>query len=188
MIASGDLHFGLTLEVLFREHESKPWSPMIAWLMQERGRRDDDGRSALDQYLRAGVVHSGQCFCPFLSPERIGNHCGRGTPLRLLCRLPPSWPARYGLGLGDARCGESVHRSSPCRVSGAPGLGGGARSIRPLGACMTNPACGGVIRNSVPGIPAAAGSPSLGSVTCACALQSLAGRGFRRVVTTGAAP
>ncbi|MFO0519805.1 MAG: hypothetical protein ACK515_05195 [bacterium] len=37
MIAIGDLHFGLTLEVLFREHESKPWSPMIAWLMQERG-------------------------------------------------------------------------------------------------------------------------------------------------------
>jgi hypothetical protein len=124
MIAIGDLHFGLTLEVLFREYESKPWSPMIAWLMQERGRRDDDGRSALDQYLHAGVVHSGKCFCPSRSHERIGNHCGHGTPLPLLCRLPPSWPARQGLGLGDARCGESAHRSSPCRVSGAPGLWG----------------------------------------------------------------
>ena len=71
-----------------------------------------------------GVVHSDQCFCPSRSPERIGNHCGRGTPLPLLCRLPPSWPARHGIGLGDARCGESAHRSSPCRVSGAPGLGG----------------------------------------------------------------
>ena len=52
---------------------------------------------------------------------------------------------------------------------------------------MTNPACGEVIRNGLPGIPAAAGSPSLGSVTCACTRQSLAGRSFRRAVTTGAA-
>ena len=140
----------------------------------------------MGQLAVVGVVHSGKCFCPSRSPERIGNHCGRGTPLPLLCRLPPSWPARHGLGLGDARCGESAHRSSPRRVSGAPGLGGCARSIRPLGACMTNPACGGVIRNSSPGIPAAAGSPSLGSVTCACTRQPLAGRSFGRAVTTGA--
>ncbi len=36
------------------------------------------------------------------------------------------------------------------------------------------------------GIPDAAGSPSLGSVTCACSPQSVAGRSFWRAVTTGA--
>jgi ATP-dependent DNA helicase RecG len=29
IISIGDLHFGLTPEALFREHESKPWNPMI---------------------------------------------------------------------------------------------------------------------------------------------------------------
>lgn len=30
VISIGDLHFGLTPEALFRDHESKPWNPMIA--------------------------------------------------------------------------------------------------------------------------------------------------------------
>ena len=37
IISIGDLHFGLTPEALFREHESKPWNPMIARTFYRRG-------------------------------------------------------------------------------------------------------------------------------------------------------
>ncbi len=30
IISVGNLHFGPTPEALFREHESRPWNPMIA--------------------------------------------------------------------------------------------------------------------------------------------------------------
>jgi len=42
IISIGELHFGLTPEALFREHESKPWNPMIARTFYRRGAHSTD--------------------------------------------------------------------------------------------------------------------------------------------------
>ena len=47
IISIGELHFGLTPEVLFREHESKPWNPMIARTFYRRGLIETWGRGTL---------------------------------------------------------------------------------------------------------------------------------------------
>lgn len=47
VISIGDLHFGLTPEALFREHESKPWNPMIARTFYRRGIIETWGRGTL---------------------------------------------------------------------------------------------------------------------------------------------
>ena len=47
VISIGDLHFGLTPEALFREHESKPWNPMIARAFYRRGIIETWGRGTL---------------------------------------------------------------------------------------------------------------------------------------------
>ncbi len=47
IISIGDLHFGLTPEALFREHESKPWNPMIARSFYRRGIIETWGRGTL---------------------------------------------------------------------------------------------------------------------------------------------
>ena len=47
VISVGDLHFGLTPEALFREHESKPWNPMIARTFYRRGIIETWGRGTL---------------------------------------------------------------------------------------------------------------------------------------------
>lgn len=47
IISIGDLHFGLTPEALFREHESKPWNPMIARTFYRRGIIETWGRGTL---------------------------------------------------------------------------------------------------------------------------------------------
>ena len=47
IISIGDLHFGLTPEALFREHESKPWNPMIASAFYRRGLIETWGRGTL---------------------------------------------------------------------------------------------------------------------------------------------
>ncbi len=47
VISIGDLHFGLTPEALFREHESKPWNPMIAGTFYRRGIIETWGRGTL---------------------------------------------------------------------------------------------------------------------------------------------
>lgn len=44
---SGELHFGLTPEALFREHESRPWNPMIARAFYRRGIIETWGRGTL---------------------------------------------------------------------------------------------------------------------------------------------
>lgn len=47
IISIGDLHFGFTPEALFREHESKPWNPMIARTFYRRGIIETWGRGTL---------------------------------------------------------------------------------------------------------------------------------------------
>jgi ATP-dependent DNA helicase RecG len=47
VISSGDLHFGLTPEALFREHESRPWNPMSAQTFYKRGIIETWGRGTL---------------------------------------------------------------------------------------------------------------------------------------------
>jgi ATP-dependent DNA helicase RecG len=47
IISIGDLHFGLTPDALFREHESKPWNPMIARAFYRRGIIETWGRGTL---------------------------------------------------------------------------------------------------------------------------------------------
>jgi ATP-dependent DNA helicase RecG len=47
IISIGDLHFGLTPAALFREHESKPWNPMIARTFYRRGIIETWGRGTL---------------------------------------------------------------------------------------------------------------------------------------------
>ena len=47
VISIGELHFGLTPEALFREHESKPWNPMIARTFYRRGIIETWGRGTL---------------------------------------------------------------------------------------------------------------------------------------------
>ena len=48
IISIGELHFGLTPEALFREHESKPWNPMIARTFYRRGIIETWGRGTLN--------------------------------------------------------------------------------------------------------------------------------------------
>jgi ATP-dependent DNA helicase RecG len=47
IISIGDLHFGLTPEKLLREHESRPWNPLIAQAFYRRGIIETWGRGTL---------------------------------------------------------------------------------------------------------------------------------------------
>jgi ATP-dependent DNA helicase RecG len=47
IISIGELHFGLTADALFREHESRPWNPMIARTFYRRGLIETWGRGTL---------------------------------------------------------------------------------------------------------------------------------------------
>lgn len=47
IISTGELHFGLTPESLLREHESRPWNPMIAQTFYRRGIIETWGRGTL---------------------------------------------------------------------------------------------------------------------------------------------
>lgn len=89
-----------------------------------------------------------------------------------MCRLPPAWPARHGLGRDGARCGESTHRPNPSAASAAPlGLIGVApgRSDRWAlgrhGPLVAGTSVQGGLWQVGRGPQAAARSPSLGSIT-----------------------
>lgn len=47
IISSGDLHFGLTVDDLYRPHESRPWNPLIARTFHRRGYIEKWGRGTL---------------------------------------------------------------------------------------------------------------------------------------------
>lgn len=57
--STGGLHFGLTAEDLFKEHQSKPWNPMISSGFYKRGIIETWGRGTLiikEQVEQAGLV------------------------------------------------------------------------------------------------------------------------------------
>lgn len=45
--SSGPLHFGLTVEDLYRDHDSLPWNPLIASVFFKRGIIETWGRGTL---------------------------------------------------------------------------------------------------------------------------------------------
>ena len=47
IMSPGELHFGLTPEMLFQPHESKPWNPWIAKVFYRRGLIETWGRGTL---------------------------------------------------------------------------------------------------------------------------------------------
>jgi len=47
IISSGELHFGLTPEMLFQPHESKPWNPLLAHVFYRLGLIETWGRGTL---------------------------------------------------------------------------------------------------------------------------------------------
>jgi ATP-dependent DNA helicase RecG len=47
IISPGELHFGLTPELLYQPHESKPWNPWIAKVFHRRGIIETWGRGTL---------------------------------------------------------------------------------------------------------------------------------------------
>lgn len=83
--SSGTLHFGLTSEVLFQDHESLPWNPLMADVFYRRGIVERWGRGTLimaDLAQRAGlprpeIEESAGCvvvrFRPsgYVPPERV---------------------------------------------------------------------------------------------------------------------
>ena len=47
IISPGELHFGLTPEMLYQPHESKPWNPWVAKVFYRRGLIETWGRGTL---------------------------------------------------------------------------------------------------------------------------------------------
>jgi ATP-dependent DNA helicase RecG len=86
--SSGTLHFGLTVDDLFRGHESLPWNPLIADVFYKRGIIESWGRGTLkmaELTQQAGLprpeieVTGGSVLVRFqpsryLAPQRIGHN------------------------------------------------------------------------------------------------------------------
>ncbi len=99
VISIGDLHFGLTPEALFREHESKPWNPMIARAFYRRGIIETWGRGTLKiaRLMReAGhepptlTLRDGAVVVTF---ELLGNTTGE-TPQETPLKTPQETPQK----------------------------------------------------------------------------------------------
>lgn len=94
IISIGELHFGLTPEALFREHESKPWNPMIARTFYRRGIIETWGRGTLKiaRLMReqglveppAMAVREGAVVVTFAVPAKTMG----GTPLKTPLKTP----------------------------------------------------------------------------------------------------
>jgi ATP-dependent DNA helicase RecG len=98
--SSGTLHFGLTVEALFRPHESLPWNPLIASVFYKRGVIESWGRGTLKMaelttlagLPRPEIEEAAGCvtvrFRPsrYEPPQRIGHDLTsqQQTILRLL--------------------------------------------------------------------------------------------------------
>lgn len=96
IISIGDLHFGLMPEALFREHESKPWNPMIARTFYRRGIIETWGRGTLKIArlmqesglgLPAVTLRDGAVVVTFNLPGKTTGKTPEGV-LRLLAEDP----------------------------------------------------------------------------------------------------
>ena len=97
IISIGDLHFGLTPEALFREHESKPWNPMIARTFYRRGIIETWGRGTLkiarlmqERGLEppAVVVRQGAVVITFVLPALVKTPEKAETPQKTPQKTP----------------------------------------------------------------------------------------------------
>ena len=66
IISAGELHFGLTPEMLFKPHESKPWNPWIAGVFYRRGLIETWGRGTLKI---ASLMHQAGLPAPTLHEQ-----------------------------------------------------------------------------------------------------------------------
>lgn len=82
VISPGELHFGLTPEILYQPHESKPWNPWIAKVFYRRGLIETWGRGTLriaslmqSAGLPVPTLHenSGSVVMTFKLPEQRGG-------------------------------------------------------------------------------------------------------------------
>ena len=82
IISPGELHFGLTPEMLYQPHESKPWNPWIARVFYRRGLIETWGRGTLriaSLMQAAGLpvpaLHEnhGSVVMTFRLPEQLGR-------------------------------------------------------------------------------------------------------------------
>ncbi len=109
--SSGDLHFGLTPEMLYEKHDSLPWNPLIARVLQRRGLVESWGRGTLEiveltvqsGLPRPEITESGGCvtvaFTPsrYVPPQRVAqNITDRQQRVLSVISLAGS-----GLSLGD---------------------------------------------------------------------------------------
>ena len=84
--------------------------------------------AAENLYVVAGVLMSGECFCPSRAPKRHGNCKGLGTPLPKRAVSPPLLVATAApvLGTDGASCWKRWHRVE--LLSRARWCAAGARS------------------------------------------------------------
>jgi len=98
IISIGELHFGLTPEALFREHESKPWNPMIARTFYRRGIIETWGRGTLKI---ARLMQESGHEPPTLSVREGAVIMTFGVPMRAPGKTPGKTPVEILRLLGE---------------------------------------------------------------------------------------
>jgi hypothetical protein len=112
-----------------------------------------------------GVLRSGKCFCPSLTPERCGNYKGHGTPLPLCAKVYLVAAAARGIGTDGACFCKPVHRVEPS----IPWLW-----VRQIALRLTWPTASGRVQIALHGLRIRrASSTSLGVVNCGSRRKSL---------------
>jgi len=90
IISPGELHFGLTPEILLQPHESKPWNPLMASTFYRRGITEKWGRGTLkiaELMVAAGlqapalVSDDGYVMVTFTRPDKgaLNRHAEQAT-------------------------------------------------------------------------------------------------------------
>jgi len=109
IISSGELHFGLTPEMLFQPHESKPWNPWIAKVFYRRGLIETWGRGTLKI---AGLMQKAGLQAPILNGQRRL----RDRDLSPAVRRRPHVGENGGYRFGE-KFGEKFGENSPSPAS-----------------------------------------------------------------------